>query len=74
MKISTLYFNYVPEILLIIVTYFFSIQNEDKIALIIISVFTFLLFINFILMCANYEVNSNCGNINCNGGVMVALF
>ena len=48
MKISTLYFNYVPEILLISFTYFFSIQNGDKITLIIISVFTLLLFINFI--------------------------
>ena len=76
MKLSTLYFNYVTEILLIIVTYFFSIQNENYISLSIISVFTFLLFLNFIVMCAD-KVKCRCKDCKCDfsnsGDGLIAL-
>ena len=62
MKLSTFYLNYFPEILIIILTYFISVQNEYKILLFLISLFTFLLIINFITICyyKNEDSNTKC--------------
>ena len=62
MKLSTFYLNYFPEILIIILTYFISIQNEYKILLFLISLFTFLLIINFLTICyyKNEDSNTKC--------------
>jgi len=51
MKLSTLYLNYFPEIILIIFTYIFSAQKEIIFLLILISVFSVFLILNFIVIC-----------------------
>ena len=53
-----LYFNYFPEILFISFTFLFSIQNEDTISSIIISVFTIIFVINILI------ITGGCGSFD----------
>ena len=53
-----LYFNYFPEILFISITFLFSIQNEDTISSIIISVFTIIFVINILI------ITGGCGSFD----------
>ena len=48
MKLTTFYYNYVPEILIIIFTYFISIKNNYTTLLFLITLFTFLLIMSIV--------------------------
>lgn len=58
MEKSILYLNYCPEIIIIILTFIFSIKRKDIFLIVLISILTYLLIINFLTIYLSSKENN----------------
>ena len=58
MEKSILYLNYCPEIITIILTFIFSIKRKDTFLIVLISIFSYILIINFLTIYLSSKENN----------------